>query len=74
MVASQIREPMEVKSSDGQHIGTVDRVEGNRIKLTNSDQASGGQHRYMDLSQVEEVKDGCVVASKSAAECKQKLQ
>ena len=38
-------EHMEIKGSDGQHIGTVDRVEGNRIKLTKSDQASGGQHR-----------------------------
>jgi hypothetical protein len=72
--ASQIREHMEVKGSDGQHIGTVDRVEGNRIKLTKSDQASGGQHRYMDLGQVQEVKDGCVVASRPADECKQKLQ
>jgi hypothetical protein len=72
--ASQIREHMEIKGSDGGHIGTVDRVEGNRIKLTKSDPASGGAHKYMDLSQVSEIKDGCVVAGKAAEECKQKLQ
>ena len=30
--ASQIKEHMEIKGSDGSHVGTVDRVEGNRIK------------------------------------------
>lgn len=29
-----IAEHMEVIGADGVHIGTVDRVEGNRIKLT----------------------------------------
>ena len=31
--ASQIKEHMEVKSSDGKHIGTVFRVENGRLKL-----------------------------------------
>jgi hypothetical protein len=72
--ASQIQEHMEVKGSDGQHVGTVDRVEGNRIKLAKSDAASGGKHRYMDLAHVKEIKDGCVVVSKTADECKRTLQ
>ena len=71
--ASQIREHMEVKGSDGQHIGTVDRVEGDRIKLAKSDKAAGGQHHFMNLSAIKEVKDGCVVASKSADECRKML-
>ena len=33
--ASQIQEHMEIKGSDGQHVGTVDRVEGNRISSRN---------------------------------------
>jgi hypothetical protein len=33
----QIREHMEVIGADGVHIGTVDRVEGNRIKLIRAD-------------------------------------
>ncbi|MDU2926289.1 DUF2171 domain-containing protein, partial [Bradyrhizobium sp.] len=32
-----IREHMEVIGADGAHVGTVDRVEGNRIKLTRKD-------------------------------------
>lgn len=57
MDAAQIREHMEVVGSDGQHIGVVDRVEGDRIKLTKSDPAAGGEHRYIGLDQVETVDD-----------------
>ena len=72
--ASQIKEHMEIKGSDGQHVGTVDRVEGNKIKLTKSDPAAGGKHHYMDMAAVAEIKDGCVVVSKTADECKRMLQ
>ena len=34
---SQIREHMEVIGADGVHVGTVDKVEGDRIKLTKKD-------------------------------------
>ena len=34
---SQIKEHMEVIGADGVHVGTVDRVEGDRIKLTKKD-------------------------------------
>ena len=71
---SQIREHMEIRGSDGGHVGTVDRVEGNRIKLTKSDANAGGQHHYMDLAAVSEIKDGCLVVSKSADECMKTLQ
>ena len=39
---SNIREHMEVIGADGVHIGTVDKVEGERIKLTKKD--SGMAH------------------------------
>jgi hypothetical protein len=35
--ASQIREHMEVVGSDREHVGTVDLVEGQRIKLAKTD-------------------------------------
>ena len=35
--ASNIREHMEVIGADGVHVGTVDHVEGDRIKLTKKD-------------------------------------
>ncbi len=34
---SQIQEHAEVIGADGVHVGTVDKVEGNRIKLTKKD-------------------------------------
>ena len=48
---SQIREHMEVIGADGVHIGTVDKVEGGRIKLTKADAepqiegSEGGGHQ-----------------------------
>ena len=37
----QVREHMQVIGADGAPIGTVDRVEGNRIKLTRADSGLG---------------------------------
>jgi hypothetical protein len=53
-----IREHMEVIGADGVHVGTVDRVENNRIKLTKADSGEGthkGHHHYIDGSLVAEV-------------------
>ncbi len=36
-----IREHMEVIGADGGHVGTVDKVEGDRIKLTKKDDPDG---------------------------------
>lgn len=49
--ADQIREHMEVVDDRGQHCGTVDHLEGDRIKLSRSD-SKDGQHHYVPLSQV----------------------
>ena len=43
---SQIREHMEVIGADGVHIGTVDKVEGNRIKLIKADSGSHSDHHH----------------------------
>lgn len=47
MDTSQIRDHMEVKSSDGQHVGTVDRLEGSQIKLTKNDPAAHDGHHHL---------------------------
>ena len=52
---SQIREHMEVIGADGGHIGTVDKIEGERIKMTKTDRGSGGQHHFVPLGLVEEI-------------------
>ena len=69
--ADQIKEHMEVSGSDGQHVGTVDGIEGDRIKLTKSD-ASDDQHHYIDLSHVDRVEDNRVYLKVDAATARQR--
>lgn len=55
---SGIREHMEVIGADGVHIGTVDKVEGQRIKLTSKDSGEGshrGHHHFIPASLISEV-------------------
>jgi hypothetical protein len=68
--SSKIREHLHVHSSDGEHIGTVDKLDGNRIKLTKQDRASGGHHHTIPLDWVRTVDDHAVHLSKSAAEAR----
>jgi len=63
--ASQIREHMHVVDGNGQTIGKVDRVEGQRIKLT-KDSSSDGQHRYLELDAIEKVDGDKVTVRKMA--------
>jgi hypothetical protein len=45
---SRIREHMEVIGADGVHLGTVDKVDGDRIKLIKADSGShSGHHHYV---------------------------
>jgi hypothetical protein len=44
-----IREHMEVIGADGVHLGTVDRIEGNRIKLIRADSGVGHQDEMPGL-------------------------
>jgi hypothetical protein len=46
-----ICEHMEVVDADGQHIGIVEKVEGDCIRLTKKD-ALDPQHLFLDKSQV----------------------
>lgn len=56
--ASEIKEHAEVVGADGVHVGTVDKVDGQRIKLTKADSGEGahkGHHHYISLALVAEV-------------------
>lgn len=47
---STIKEHAEVIGADGVHVGTVDHVDGDRIKLTKADSGEGshkGHHHYI---------------------------
>ncbi|WP_336978725.1 DUF2171 domain-containing protein [Altererythrobacter fulvus] len=52
----RIKEHMEVANASGQHIGTVDSVEDERIKLTRSD-SGDGQHHFLLLDDVARIDD-----------------
>jgi hypothetical protein len=55
--ANAIREHMEVIGADGVHVGTVDSVDGDRIKLSKSDssaQMEQGQPAGEEFSQMEQ--------------------
>ena len=66
----RVAEHMEVEGSDGEHIGKVDKVRGDRIILTKSDQDSGGKHHSVPCSWIEKVEDK-VILNRAAAEAKQ---
>ena len=67
--ASAIKEHMDVIGADGVHVGTVDHVDGNRIKLTKADSGEGahkGHHHYISLGLVADVEGDTVRLSANA--------
>ena len=73
---SQIKEHMEVIGADGVHVGTVDHVDGDRIKLTKKDSSpdiEGGQgehaghHHYVSVGLVADIEGDKVRLSATAA-------
>lgn len=64
-----IREHMEVIGADGVHLGTVDKVEGDRIKLIKADSGGHGHqghHHYLSMGLVAAVEDDIVRLSANA--------
>jgi hypothetical protein len=66
---SKVEEHMEVVGSDGAHVGTVDKVRGDRILLTKNDKDAGGVHHSIPSRWIEQV-DTKVTLSKSADDAK----
>jgi len=73
---SQIREHMDVIGADGVHVGTVDKVEGDRIKLTKADSGAqleqgegqhSGHHHYISLGLVAGIEGNQVRLSATGA-------
>ncbi|WP_448663404.1 DUF2171 domain-containing protein [Sphingomonas sp. CJ20] len=65
----RIAEHMDVVGSDGTHVGTVDKVRGDRIVLTKSDSAAGGHHHSIPSRWIQSVDDK-VTLRKTADEAK----
>ncbi|UYY58251.1 DUF2171 domain-containing protein [Sphingomonas sp. S2-65] len=65
----RVTEHMEVLGSDATHVGTVDKVRGDRIILTKSDAAAGGHHHSIPSRWIQTVDDK-VTLRKTADEAK----
>jgi len=68
---SNIREHMKVVGADGVHLGTVDHVDGDRIKLTRDDSpqgpdGEGAKHHYIPAGLVAAVEGDTVRLSATA--------
>ncbi len=64
-----IREHMDVIGADGVHIGTVDKIDGDRIKLTKADSGMGGHkghHHYISRGLVADIEGDKVRLSANA--------
>ncbi len=64
----QVREHMEVVGSDGEHVGTVDKLNGDRIILTKNDEDAGGVHHSIPSSWIRSVDATRVTLEKTAEE------
>lgn len=52
----RIKEHMEVADNSGQHVGTVDEVVDDRIKLTKTD-STDQSHHFIALDQIDRIDD-----------------
>ncbi|KQX17879.1 MULTISPECIES: DUF2171 domain-containing protein [unclassified Sphingomonas] len=65
---SQISEHMEIVGADGVHVGTVDKVDGDRIKMTKADSGShSDHHHYVSVGLVAAVEGNQVRLSATGA-------
>ena len=63
---SAIKEHIKVVGADGVHVGTVDHLDGERIKLTKAD-SGNGTHHYLPAGLVAAVEGDTVRLSANAA-------
>lgn len=68
----KIREHMEVVGRDGEHVGTIDRVAGDRLILTKSDPESGGTHHSISCTMVDRVDNDEVVLEVDAYDARKR--
>jgi hypothetical protein len=62
---SQIHKDAEVIGADGVHVGVVDHVDGDRIKLTRKDSVDD-KHHWISTGLIAEVEGGTVRLSANA--------
>jgi hypothetical protein len=62
---SNIQKDANVIGADGVHVGTVDHVDGDRIKLTKRD-SSDHKHHWVSAGLIADIEDGTVRLSANA--------
>ena len=67
---NRVEEHADVVGSDGEHVGTVDKVRGDRIILTKKDADAGGHHHSIPSNWLQSADGGTVTLRKTAAEAK----
>lgn len=61
----RIKEHMEIVDSRGLHVGTVDEVDGDNIKLTKTDSADQ-MHHFLSLNDLDRIDDNRVYLKEGA--------
>lgn len=65
---SQIKEHMDIIGADGVHVGTVDKIDGDRIKMTKADSGShSDHHHYVSIGLIAGIEGNQVRLSANAA-------
>lgn len=72
MHVQDIHEGLKVVGSDGGHVGTVDALVGQLLKLNKNDPASGGTHHFLDIGLIAEIENETVKLLVTAADAKQR--
>ena len=67
---NSIKEHSKIFGADGTHVGTVDHLDGDRIKLTKAD-STDGKHHYLSLGLVASADEEGVRLSANGAEAAQ---
>ena len=67
---SKIQEHMPVVGSDGGHVGTIDHLEDQRLKLTRTDPDADGKHHYIHVDSIASIENGEVRLNRTTAEAK----
>jgi len=72
MHVQDIHEGLKVVGSDGGHVGTVDALVGQLLKLKKNDPASGGTHHFLDIGFIADIENETVKLLLTADDAKQR--
>lgn len=64
---AKITEGLQIKDVNGEHVATVDRLEGDQIRVKKSDEMDG-KHHYIKLADVRSADDVAVYLNKTHEE------